>query len=354
MKLNTSEDIDIDTIHDSRKKIRKLNDNSKEISVNITFYPFFGYMMELLKYNHMPYHTQRICSITLMQLLEKQFDKLLYYPYEIKINLLSDYSDIINVNIKEKIDYKRYEKIKEVLQINMMTQLLYNSIIDKVCDSANPEYICLLKDINLKVLSLIINDFNNEKVKKDFYQKTIMLLNIFFKDENDWQPLFAILTLYKYISFNSDGAIFVEFGLFNILYNIIDTDKEEIRDLIIKILDKSLAAEMINQINIDIIKGIFNKFIDLIQNYDDIDIGVKDYFSCLYNFTNYFRNRPQIKEECFEKFHKIFKNNAFILHSLNKMTDVRIKFYEVINHLMSDGFYFDKDISEKLILMSFQ
>ena len=36
------------------------------------------------------------------------------------------------------------------------------------------------------------------------------------------------------------------------------------------------------------------------------------------------------------------------------MTDVRIKFYEVINHLMSDGFYFDKDISEKLILMSFQ
>ena len=351
--LNDKND-NIDIFNESRKKIRKLNDNSKEIAVNITFYPFFSFIMEILKYNHMPYLAQRTCSITLLQLLEKQFDKLLYYPYEIKLNILSDYSDIINVNINGRINIKKYEKIKEILQINMMTQLLYNSIIDKVFDSSNLEYICLLKDINLKVLSLIINDFNNEKVKKDFYQKTIMLLNIFFKDENDWQPLFAILTLYKYISFNSDGAIFVEFGLFNILYNIIDTDKEEIRDLIIKILDKSLAAEMINQINIDIIKGIFNKFIDLIQNYDDIDIGVKDYFSCLYNFTNYFRNRPQIKEECFEKFHKIFKNNAFILHSLNKMTDVRIKFYEVINHLMSDGFYFDKDISEKLILMSFQ
>ena len=354
MKLNSSEDKDIDIIHDSRKKLRKLNDNSIEISTDITFYPFFGYMMELLKYNHMPYHTQRICSITLMQLLEKQFDKLLYYPYEIKINLSSDYSDIISVNVKEKIDYKKYEKIKEVLQINMMTQLLYNSIIDKVFDSANPEYICLLKDINLKVLSLIINNFNNEKIKKEFYQKTIMLLNIFFKDNKDWQPLFAILTLYKYISFNSDGTIFVEFGLFHILNKIIDTDKEEIRDLIIKILDKSLAAEMINQIPIKIIMGIFNKFIDLIQKYDDIDIGVKDYFSCLYNFTNYFRNRDQIKEICFQKFHNIFKNDAFILHSLNKMIDVRIKFYEVIDHLILDEFVFDKDILEKLILMSFQ
>ena len=359
MKLNASEDKtdNLDIINESRKKIRKLNDNSKEIWLNITFYPFFGYLMEILKYNHMPFHTQRTCSITLLQLLEKQFDKLLYYPYEIKLNILSDYSDILSVNVSEKIKLKKYEKIREILQINMMTQLLYNSIIDKVFDSSNPEYICLLKDINLKVLSLIINNFNNEKLKKDFYGKTIMLLNIFFKDEHDWQPLFAILTLYKYISFNSDGTIFVEFGLFNILNNIIDTDKEEIRDLIInlfKILDKSLAADMINQIHVEMIMGIFNKFIDLIKNYDDIDIGVKDYFSCLYNFTNYFRKRPQIKEICFEKFHAVFKNDAFILHSLNKMIDVRIKFYEVVNHLILDGFYFDKDILGKLILMSFQ
>ena len=354
MKLNYSNDNNIDIIGESRKKIRKLNENSKEISLNITLYPFFGYLMEILKYNHMPYHTQRICSITLMQLLEKQYDKLIYYPYEITINLLSDYSDILNVKIKDKVKCHKNDEIKEILQINMMTQLLYNSIIDKVFDSSNPEYICLLKDINLKLLSLIINNFGNEKIKKDFYQKTIMLLNIFFKDEHDWQPLFAILTLYKYISFNSDGKIFVEFGLFNILNNIIDTDKEEIRDLIIKILDKSLQAEMINQIQVEIIMGIFYKFIDLIENYDDIDIGVKDYFSCLYNFTNYFRNRPQIREICFEKFHKIFKNDIFILHSLNKMTDVRIKFYEVVDHLILDGFIFEKEILEKLILMSFQ
>ena len=353
MKLNGSDDT-TDIINNPRKKIRKLNDNSKEISINITFYPFFGFMMEILKNNHMPYHTQRICSITLLQLLEKQFDKLLYYPYEIKINLLSDYSDILSVNIYERIKYKKYEKIKEILQINMMTQFLYNSIIDKVFDSCNTEYICLLKDINLKVLSSVINNFNNEKIKKEFYQKTIMLLKIFKEIKKDWQPLFAILTLYKYISFNSDGSIFVEFDLFNILNTIMNTDKEEIRDLIIKILDKTLAAEMINQINVEIIMDIFNKFIGLIHNYDDIDIGVKDYFSCLYNFTNYFRKRPQIKEICFQKFQTIFKNDDFILHSLNKMTDVRIKFYEVIEHLIVDGFTFDKDILEKLILMSFQ
>ena len=353
MKLNASND-NTEIVNDPRKKIRKLNDNSKEITINIIFYPFFGFMMEILKYNHMPYHTQRICSITLLQLLEKQFDKLLYYPYEIKINLLSDYSDILSVNIYERTKFKKYEKIKEILQINMMIQFLYNSIIDKVFDSSNTEYICLLKDINLKVLSLIINNLNNEKIKKEFYQKTIMLLKLFIKNEKDWQPLFAILTLYKYISFNSDGIIFVEFNLFNILYSIMNTDKEEIRDLIIKILDKTLAAEMINQIKVEIIMDIFNKFIDLIQNYDDIDIGVKDYFSCLYNFTNYFRKRPQIKEKCFQKFHTIFENDAFILHSLNKMTDVRIKFYEVVEHLIVDGFTFNKDILEKLILMSFQ
>ena len=356
MKLNALNDKkdNIDILNDSRKKIRKLNDNSKEISLNITFYPFLGFLVEILKYNHMPYHIQRTCSITLLQLLEKQFDKLLYYPYEIKLNLLSDYSDITSINIIEKIKLKKYDKIKEILQINMITQFLYNSIIDKVFDSANPEYICLLKDMNLKALSLIINNINNEKIKKDFYQKTIMLLNRFFKDKDDWHPLFAILTLYKYISFNSDGFIFVKYGLFDILYNIIDTDKEEIRDLIIKILDKSLVEEMIDHINAEVIMGIFNKFVDLIHNYDDIDLGVKDYFSCLYNFTKYFSKRPAIKAICFEKFHIIFKNDAFILHSLNKMKDVRIKFYEVINHLILDGFYFDKDILEKLILMSFQ
>ena len=352
LNLSKNKDDNLDSLNESRKKIRKLNDNSKEISLNITMYPFLGFIMEILKYNHMPYHAQRLCSITLLQLLEAQFDKLLYYPYNIKINLLSDYTDILSINIIEKS--KKNEKIKEILQINMMTQLLYNSIIDKVADLSNQEYICLLKDLNLKLLSLIINNFNNEKMKKDFYQKTIMLLNIFFKDIKNWQPLFSILTLYKYISFNSDGIIFVEFGLFNILNNIISTDREEIRDLIIKILDKSLASEMIDKIPVEIIMGIFNKFIDLIKHYDDIDIGVKDYFNCLYNFTNYFRNRPQIKETCFKKFHIIFKNDAFILHSLNKMKDVRIKFYEVMNHLIIDGFYFDKDILEKLILMSFQ
>ena len=104
------------------------------------------------------------------------------------------------------------------MQINTMTQLLYNSVIDKVLDTSTSsnDYICLFKDINLKLLSLIINDFKNEKVKKEFYQKTIMLLDIFVKDNNDWQPLFAILTLYKYISFISDDINFADFGLFNI------------------------------------------------------------------------------------------------------------------------------------------
>ena len=349
---NREEDLMLD---ESSRKMRKLNNNSKEIIVKINLFPFLGFILEILKYDHMPYLEQRNCSITLLQLLEKQYDKIFYYPYEIKINYLSDFSDISNITVLGNTN-KKYDKFKEIMQMNMMTQLLYNSIIDKVLDtsSGSNDYICLFKDINLKVLSLIINDYKNEKLKKEFYQKTIMLLNIFTKDTNDWQPLFAILTLYKYISFISDGINFVEFGLLDILNNIIDTDNEEIRNLIIKILDKALSADMINRIKIDTIMTIFDKFVDLNGKYDDIDIGVKDYLNCLYNFTNYFRNRPENRDICFKKIQKIVTNEKFILYALNKMEDVRIKFYEVINQLIVDKFYFEKDILEKIILLAFQ
>ena len=355
MKFTDENGEEVDEISESRKKIRKLNGNLKEMTIKFSFFPFLGFMMELLKYNHMPYLEQRNCSITFLQILEKLYDKVIYYPYEIKISYLSDYSDILNVVVCE-INHDKYKKLKETLQMNMITQLLYNSIIDKVLDTSTSsnDYICLLKDINLKVLSLIINNFNNEEFKKQFYKKTIMLLDIFFKEKNDWQPLFAILTLYKYISFNSDGINFVKFGLFDILNKIIDSEIEEIRNLIIKILDKSLSATMIEDVKIDLILIIFDKFINLNGKYDDIDIGVKDYLSCLYNFTKYFRKRPQLKDIFFEKFQIIVSNEKFILYALHKMEDVRIKFYEVVDDLIIDKFYFEKNILEKLILLAFQ
>ena len=111
---------------------------------------------------------------------------------------------------------------------------------------------------------------------------------------------------------------------------------------------------MIDEVKIDVILGIFDKFIDLNGKYDDIDIGVKDYLNCLYNFTNYFRKRPQNRDICFKKFQIIVTNEKFILYALHKMEDVRIKFYEVINHLIIDKFFFDKNILEKLILLAFQ
>ena len=351
----TNDNEEEDFFNLSRKKIKKIDENSKELTIKINFFPFLGFILEILKYDHFPYLDQRNCSITLLQLLEKQYDKIFYYPYEIKISYLSDFSDILNIVVGDNHN-KKYDKFKEIMQMNMMTQLLYNSIIDKVLDTSNSsnDYICLFKDINLKLLSLIINNYKNAKLKKEFYQKTIMLLNLFVKDHNDWQPLFAVLTLYKYISFISDGINFVEFGLFDILNNIIDIDNEEIRNLIIKILDKALSADMINSVKVSTIMNIFDKFIDLNGKYDDIDIGVKDYLNCLYNFTNYFKKRPQNRDICFKKFQKIVTNEKFILYAFNKMENVRIKFYEVVNHLISDKFFFEKDILEKLILMAFQ
>ena len=349
---NDNNDI-IEKCSEPRKKIRKLNNSNKEISINISLYPFYNYIIEILKYNHSKYYVQRLCSITLLSLIKKYFDKLIYSSYDFEINLLSDYSDIVSINAIENPNNK--SKIKENMQINLMTQLLFNSLLDKVFDSSSPENICVLKDLNLKLLSTIINDFKNGKLKKNYYQKTILLLRKLSKNNKEWQPLFTILTLYKYISFNTDGLIFVENGLFNILLEIIEkTDVEEIRNLVIKILDKFLQTDMMMKIDKNIIKEVFYKFVDLLQNFDDIDIGVKDFFSCLYNFINFFRNCPQIKNVCFSKLDSIFKNDYFILHSFNKMIDVRIKFFEVINHLVIDGYQFDKKILGKLILIAFQ
>ena len=343
----------IEKLTEPRKKVRKLNNKDKEISVNISLYPFFNYIIEILKYNHSKYYSQRLCSITLLSLIKKYFDKLIYSSYDFEINFLSDYSDITSINILENPINK--VKIKEVMQINLMTQLLFNSLLDRVIDTSTSENICVLKDLNLKLLSIIINDFKNEKLKKTYYQKTILLLQKLSKNNEDWQPLFTILTLYKYISFNTDGLIFAEKGLFNILLEIIEkTEIEEIRNLVIKILDKFLQTDMMMKIDKKIVKEVFFKFVDLLQNFDDIDIGVKDFMCCLYNFINFFRKCPQIKNDCFIKLDSIFKNDCFIFNSFNKMIDVRIKFFEVINHLILDGYEFDKKILGKLILIAFQ
>ena len=168
--LLTNDDNDIDDFFSpSRIKMKKLDEKNKELTIKINFFPFLGFMLEILKYDHMPYLDQRNCSITLLQLLEKQYDKIFYYPFEIKINYLSDFSDILNVVVLEGQN-RKYDKFKEIMQMNMMTQLLYNSIIDKVLDTSNSsnDYICLFKDINLKVLSLIINNYKNGKLKKEF------------------------------------------------------------------------------------------------------------------------------------------------------------------------------------------
>ena len=70
---------------------------------------------------------------------------------------------------------------------------------------------------------------------------------------------------------------------------------------------------MIDSVKVEVIMNIFDKFIDLNGKYDDIDIGVKDYLDCLYNFTNYFKKRPQFRDVCFKKFQKIVSNEIFIL-----------------------------------------
>ena len=100
----------------------------------------------------------------------------------------------------------------------------------------------------------------------------------------------------------------IKLNLFKLVPKDLKTLLEE------KILDKFLQTDMMMKIDKKIVKEVFFKFVDLLQNFDDIDIGVKDFMCCLYNFINFFRKCPQIKNDCFIKLDSIFKNDCFFYY----------------------------------------
>ena len=181
------------------------------------------------------------------------------------------------------------------------------------------------------------------------------LMNLFYDTQNDWQPLFAILTFYKFLFLN-EIYIADKKNLFDSLFKILHSNYDDIITLIIQILDKILEANSKNMfLSMEQVSKMFIQFIKLIKKYDDIESGVKYYFNCLYNFINYYFNYEdgKNKDEIFKQLTNLMDNN-FIVHSLNKQISVRVKYYEVMNNLFIGGFKFTKDFIEKNILLAFQ
>ena len=300
---------------------------------------------------HMSFSTQRICSSTILHLLQNYFHKILYSFNLIEIIITSDSIEKITVS-HESI---KSNKFIEIIQSDFVTQLIFNSIIDKVVDYSNEDYICLNKEINIQLAVNILKDNFNEIIVNDLSKKLMNLMNILYDNHNDWQPLFAILTFYKFLFLNE---IYIDDkkNLFDSLFKILHSNYEDIITLIIQILDKILEANSKNMfLSMEQVSKMFIQFIKLIKKYDDIESGVKYYFNCLYNFIAYYFNYEEgkNKEEIFKQLINLMDNN-FIVHSLNKQISVRVKYYEVINDLFLGGFQFTKDFLEKNILLAFQ
>ena len=341
----------IEKIKNNKNKIRKLEEKSNQRIYYFHINLFLSFLEEILQMTHMSFSTQRICSSTILHLLQNYFHKILYSFNLIEIIITSDSIEKITVS-HESI---KSNKFIEIIQSDFVTQLIFNSIIDKVVDYSNEDYICLNKEINIQLAVNILKDDFNEIIVNDLSKKLMNLMNILYDNHNDWQPLFAILTFYKFLFLNE---IYIDDkkNLFDSLFKILHSNYEDIITLIIQILDKILEANSKNMfLSMEQVSKMFIQFIKLIKKYDDIESGVKYYFNCLYNFIAYYFNYEEgkNKEEIFKQLINLMDNN-FIVHSLNKQISVRVKYYEVINDLFLGGFQFTKDFLEKNILLAFQ
>ena len=158
--------------------------------------------------------------------------------------------------------------------------------VDKVVDYSNEDYICLNKEINIQLSVNILKDNFKEDIVNDLSKKLMNLMNLFYDTQNDCQPLFAILTFYKFLFLN-EIYIADKKNLFDSLFKILHSNYDDIITLIIQILDKILEANSKNMfLSMEQVSKMFIQFIKLIKKYDDIESGVKYYFNCLYNFIN--------------------------------------------------------------------
>ena len=342
------------------KKVRKVKNNGNQSNFDIYINPFMSFINTIIDFNCKGY-SQRLCSISLLKVLFKYFDKIYYAFYHVHINMTTlgdgEISTDINIDTKAIVSSLLTEKMK----INLLSQLILDSIIDKVVDYTNIDYICISKEMNMKLSSMIINDIHNDEIVNGLTSKMISMMESFFNIKKDWQPLFAVLLLFKYMfissneKFNKDKE-----KVFSMLSTLMSTDSEDILNLLILILDKILESNSSSHfISSNAITEIFFTFIKLINRYDDIESGVRYYFNCLYNFIFYFLDNEQNNIDIIYKELNAMMNNEFILHSMNKIVSVRIKYFDVINGLLIGGknqhcFKFSDDFIEKNILISYQ
>lgn len=371
----------------------------------------------------------------------------------IDISYLSNNNSIDeNIN-SSKSEYNKEEKFQDIfvnferkLKENLFTSLFINSLIDKVIDFDSEDYICIFKDLNLKLSNNILDEMESvtfqlqdSSIIRDLNKSIYLLLNKAinaYKLNADWQPIFSILTFLKlkmtgnyktkinkenhesadqseniytnnnnnfefenhnYFDLNSasninnkilydydysknncntslfhNNSIFnisfsnKEYSIFSLIENLMKIDSEEIVNVTIQILDRLMEKfnkENYNSDHINISKdkskiiSIFKSFIVLINNYDDIEVGVKYYFNCLHNFIIFFKNLNEKNISLEDPKSKSIIENDLIFYALNKNKSVRIKYFNLINNILEGkliNFLNHREFIQKNVLLAIQ
>ncbi len=325
--------------------------------------------------------------------------------------------ELTNKNFINAKLFNIFNVFEKYLKENLFTNLFVNSLFDKVVDFDSEDYICIFKDLNLKLANMILNDLESEidemqenLTLKDLNESIYSLLNKAItnnKNNSDWQPIFSILTFLKLkmigdhksqtskednciennylennlISSNKsfENHVFLgknsffnfsssnrEFSIFSLIESLMKIDSEEIINITIQILDKIMEKfnkENYNSDHINISKdknkiiSIFKNFILLINNYDDIEVGVKYYFNCLHNFIIFFKNLNEKNSSLEDLESKKIIENDLIFYALNKNKSVRIKYFNLINNILEGkliNFSNLHDFIQKNVLLAIQ
>jgi len=369
---------------------------------------------------------------------------------------------------EENLDLQNaFTHFEKSVKENLFTSLFVNSLLDKVVDFDSEDYICIFKDLNLKLANKILDnlesdiDLIQENTKlRDLNQSIYLLLNKAInanKFNADWQPIFSILTFLKlkmtgiykalnnpnkdeegngegeeineldmnlinnsiidvYNNYNFDNEtefnnsntsnvnnncnknlnkinnsnhnniynnhnhmlLFAknsffnfsfsnkEYSIFSLIESLMKIDSEEIVNITIQILDKLMEkfnTENYNSDHINISKekpkiiSIFKSFILLINNYDDIEVGVKYYFNCLHNFIVFFKNLNEKNSSLEDPQCKKIIEHDLIFYALNKNKSVRLKYFNLINNILEGKLiYFSnhRDFIQKNVLLAIQ
>lgn len=116
--------------------------------------------------------------------------------------------EFFNCGIMEQRELKSvFINFEKRLKENLFTSLFLNSLFDKVVDFDSEDYICIFKDLNIKLANKILYSLEakleateESKLQKELNINIYQLLNKAINNNKttaDWQPIFSILTFLK-------------------------------------------------------------------------------------------------------------------------------------------------------------